>query len=173
MRISFYFTYGFHGIREQSKYAVEAQTLLAPLSWFHGSRVTTAHAHQCCIFQSYAKTTVANEIDYEIDYAWASIHDNGHVITACDVWLQQRIVRSSCVFCSLTNTDKNPFLCHLYRSNLTHYLLHFSFSFHHRPPDQAPSRRHSRRWRQQHLALAASDKQTGWLVLKIMYRLQM
>ena len=34
---------------------------------------------------------VANEIDYEIDYAWASIHDNGHVITACDVWLQQRI----------------------------------------------------------------------------------
>ena len=24
--------------------------------WFHGSRVTTAHAHQCCIFQSYAKT---------------------------------------------------------------------------------------------------------------------
>ena len=36
--------------------------------------------------------TVVNEIDYEIDYAWASIHDNGHVITACDVWLQQRIV---------------------------------------------------------------------------------
>ena len=34
---------------------------------------------------------VANEIDYETDYAWASIHDNGHVITACDVWLQQRI----------------------------------------------------------------------------------
>ena len=30
------------------------------------------------------------EIDYEIDYAWTSIHgiyDNGHVITACDVWL--------------------------------------------------------------------------------------
>ena len=37
-------------------YAVTAQTSLAPLSWFHGSRVTTAHAHQCCIFQSYAKT---------------------------------------------------------------------------------------------------------------------
>ena len=34
---------------------------------------------------------VAKEIDYEIDYAWASIHDNGHKITACDVWLQQRI----------------------------------------------------------------------------------
>ena len=30
---------------------------------------------------------VANEIDYEIDDAWTSIHDNGHVITACDVWL--------------------------------------------------------------------------------------
>ena len=33
---------------------------------------------------------VANEIDYEIDYAWTSIHgihDNGHVIMACDVWL--------------------------------------------------------------------------------------
>ena len=36
---------------------------------------------------------IANEIDYEIDYAWASIHDNGHVIMACDVWLQQRIAR--------------------------------------------------------------------------------
>ena len=35
---------------------------------------------------------VANGIDYEIDYAWASIH--GHVITACDVWLQQRITDS-------------------------------------------------------------------------------
>ena len=37
-------------------YAVKAQTSLAPLSWFHGSRVTTAHVHQCCIFQRYAKT---------------------------------------------------------------------------------------------------------------------
>ena len=43
-----------HCYRRQ--YAVEAQTSLAPLSWFHGSRVTTAHAHQCCIFQSYEKT---------------------------------------------------------------------------------------------------------------------
>ena len=34
---------------------------------------------------------IANEFDYEIDYAWASIHDNEHVIMACDVWLQQRI----------------------------------------------------------------------------------
>ena len=38
------------------EYAVKAQTSLAPLSRFHGSRVTTAHAHQCCLFQSYAKT---------------------------------------------------------------------------------------------------------------------
>ena len=35
-------------------YAVKAQTSLAPLSRFRGSRVTTAHAHQYCIFQSYA-----------------------------------------------------------------------------------------------------------------------
>ena len=38
------------------QYAVKAQTSLAPLSRFHGSRVTIAHAHQCCTFQSYAKT---------------------------------------------------------------------------------------------------------------------
>ena len=31
------------------RYAVKAQTSLAPLSLFHGSRVTTAHVHQCCI----------------------------------------------------------------------------------------------------------------------------
>ena len=36
--------------------------------------------------------TVANEIDYENDYAWTSIHDNGHVITALDFLLQQRII---------------------------------------------------------------------------------
>ena len=36
--------------------AVKAQTSLAPLSRFRGSHVTTAHAHQCCRFQSYAKT---------------------------------------------------------------------------------------------------------------------
>ena len=42
--------------KEADECAVKAQTSLAPLSWVHGSRVTTAHAHQCCIFQSYAKT---------------------------------------------------------------------------------------------------------------------
>ena len=32
------------------------------------SHVTTAHAHQCCIFQSYVKTVPSRTIDYEIDY---------------------------------------------------------------------------------------------------------
>ena len=60
-------------------YAVKAQTSQAPLSRFRGSRITTAHAHQCCRFQSYAKT-VPSEIDNEIDKAWTNIpgiHDNG------------------------------------------------------------------------------------------------
>ena len=39
---------------------------LAPLSWFPGSRKPTAHVHQCCRFQSYAKSrrlhAIANEI---------------------------------------------------------------------------------------------------------------
>ena len=38
------------------QYAVKAQTSLAPLSRFRGSLVSTAYAHQCCRFQSYAKT---------------------------------------------------------------------------------------------------------------------
>ena len=69
-----------------AQYAVKAQTSLAPLSRFRGSRVTTAHAHQCCIFQSYAKTVPST---YEIDDAWTSIHGinmtTDHVIRACDV----------------------------------------------------------------------------------------
>ena len=63
------------------EYAVKAQTSLAPLSRFRGSHVTTAHAHQCCRFQSYAKTVPSrNDIDNEIDKAWTNIpgiHDNG------------------------------------------------------------------------------------------------
>ena len=39
-----------------AQYAVKAQTSLAPLSRFRGSRVTTAHEQQRCKFQSYAKT---------------------------------------------------------------------------------------------------------------------
>ena len=38
------------------QYAVKAQTSLAPLSRFRGSRITTAHEQQCCSFQSYART---------------------------------------------------------------------------------------------------------------------
>ena len=38
-----------------SLYAVKAQTSLAPLSRFCGSHITTAHAHQCCRFQSYCE----------------------------------------------------------------------------------------------------------------------
>ena len=56
-----------------------------------GSRVTTAHAHQCCIFQRYAKT-VPSRMKWTMKLTvWTSIHDNGRVITACDVWLQQCI----------------------------------------------------------------------------------
>ena len=48
--------HGFHLYFSLSIYAVKAQTSLAPLSRFCGSRITTAHAHHCCRFQSYAKT---------------------------------------------------------------------------------------------------------------------
>ena len=59
------------------------------VSWF--TRNYCACAPMLYISELCEDCAVANEIDYEIDYAWASIHDNGHVITACDVWLQQRI----------------------------------------------------------------------------------
>ena len=65
----------------QREYAVKAQTSLAPLSRFRGSRITTAHEQQCCRFQSYAKIcAIANEVDKR---NWQSvnhipgIHDNG------------------------------------------------------------------------------------------------
>ena len=70
-----------HGQWNWDIYAVKAQTSLAPLSRFCGSRITTAHEQQCCRFQSYAKTSaIANEIDKR---NWQSvnhipgIHDNG------------------------------------------------------------------------------------------------
>ena len=50
-------------------------TLLEAVCHFHsvvlnvGSLVTTAHAHQCCIFQLCEACAFANETDYEIDYA--------------------------------------------------------------------------------------------------------
>ena len=71
------------------QYAVKAQTSLAPLSRFHGSRITTAHAHQCCIFQSYAKTVpsrtklIMQLTMHEPTFLGSMTMDN--VITACDV----------------------------------------------------------------------------------------
>ena len=67
-------------LMDWSQYAVKAQTSLAPLSRFRGSRITTAHEQQCR-FQNYVKThAIANEIDKR---NWQSvnhipgIHDNG------------------------------------------------------------------------------------------------
>ena len=62
------------------QYAVNAHTSLAPLSRFCGSHITTAHEQQCCRFQSYAKTAIANEI-YKRNWQSVNhipgIHDNG------------------------------------------------------------------------------------------------
>ena len=66
------------------QYAVKVQRSLAPLSWFPGSRKPTAHVHQCCRFQSYAKSrrlhAIANEI-YKRNLHCVNhipgIHDNG------------------------------------------------------------------------------------------------
>ena len=73
------------------QYAVKAQTSLAPLSRFRGSLVTTAHAHQCCRFQSYAKTVPSRmKLTSEIDKAWTTFLGSmttDHVITACDIGL--------------------------------------------------------------------------------------
>ena len=65
-------------------YAVKVQRSLAPLSWFPGSRKPTAHVHQCCRFQSYAKSRRLHAITNEI-YKQSlhcvnhipGIHDNG------------------------------------------------------------------------------------------------
>ena len=60
---------------------LKPKTSLAPLSRFRGSHVTTAHAHQCCTFQSYAKTVPSwMKLTSKIDKAWTTflgIHDNG------------------------------------------------------------------------------------------------
>ena len=54
-----------HSIRlvqqASAQYAVKVQRSLAPLSWFPGSRKPTAHVHQCCRFQSYAKSRRLHE----------------------------------------------------------------------------------------------------------------
>ena len=53
--LTHYYNVIFRGLWPFKLYAVKAQTSLAPLSRFRGSRVTTAHAQECCRFQSYAK----------------------------------------------------------------------------------------------------------------------
>ena len=74
-----------------SLYAVKAQTSLAPLSRFRGSRITTAHAHQCCRFQSYAKTVPSRmKLTMKLtmcEPTFMGSMTTDHVITACDVWL--------------------------------------------------------------------------------------
>ena len=62
---------------------------LAPLSRFCGSRVTTAHVHQCCIFQSYAKTVPSRmKLTMKLtmrEPTFMGSMTTDHVITACDV----------------------------------------------------------------------------------------
>ena len=62
---------------------------VAPLSWFPGSRIPTAHVHQCCRFQSYAKSRRLHAVAHEIDKRnlesvnhIPGIHDNGRVVTS-------------------------------------------------------------------------------------------
>ena len=67
------------------QYAVKAQTSLAPLSWFPGSHIPTAHVHNCCRFQSYANShAIAYEI-YKRNLQSVNhipgIHDNGRPVT--------------------------------------------------------------------------------------------
>ena len=73
-----------HHTQNNLQYAVKAQTSLTPLSWFHGSRVTTAHAHQCCRFQSYAKTVPSRMKLTMREPTFMGSMTTDHVITACD-----------------------------------------------------------------------------------------
>ena len=62
-------------------YAVKVQTSLAPLSWFPGSRVPTAHVHQCCRFFRVMRRLCHCEWNWQ--WNWQSmnhipgIYDNG------------------------------------------------------------------------------------------------
>ena len=71
--------------RKEVVYAVKAQTSLAPLSRFRGSRVTTAHEQQCCRFQSYAKTVPSRMKLTKREPTFLGSTTTDHVITACDV----------------------------------------------------------------------------------------
>ena len=83
------------------QYAVKVQRSLAPLSWFPGSRKPTAHVHQCCRFQSYAKSrrlhAITNEI-YKRNLHCVNhipgIHDNGPPRTT--LW---RLTLTAYIYC--------------------------------------------------------------------------
>ena len=114
-----------HGVTSYSNsvhvYAVKVQRSLAPLSWFPGSRKPTAHVHQCCRFQSYAKSrrlhAIANEI-YKRNLHCVNhipgIHDNGpprttlwRLTLTAYCWMfpiQHWIQRNSCKFLVITST---------------------------------------------------------------------
>ena len=82
---------------KQQRKTYSVYTLLEAVCHFRsvvmdaGSRGTTAHAHQCCIFQSYAKT-VPSRMKWTMREP--TNHDNGQGVTASDVILQQRSKRS-------------------------------------------------------------------------------
>ena len=51
---------------------------------------TRASVAMCFVLLTVSELCEDCAVANEIDYAWTSIHgihDNGHVITACDVWL--------------------------------------------------------------------------------------
>ena len=61
------------------------QRSLAPLWRFRGSHITTAHAHQCCRFQSYAETVPSPmKLTSEIYKAWTTFL--GSTTTAVLQW---------------------------------------------------------------------------------------
>ena len=79
---------------------LKARTSLTPLSRFRGSRVITAHAHQCCkcyVMRKLCKDcAIANEIDNEIDDAYFEPTLLGSMTTdtwsrSCDVWLKGEV----------------------------------------------------------------------------------
>ena len=75
------------------QYAVKVQRSLAPLSRFCGSHIPTAHAHQCCRFQSYARShAIAYEIDLQAKFTLREPHSwDPRQRTSRDVGLEQRI----------------------------------------------------------------------------------
>ena len=73
------------------EYAVKAQTSLAPLSWFHGSRVTTAHMCTNVVYSELCEDcAVANDMTMKLTMREPTFMGSmtmDHVMMACDVWL--------------------------------------------------------------------------------------